>query len=368
MKAFLAFARKEFFHIFRDPRTLIILFGIPVVQLLIFGYVVNNDIKDVPVAVLNLSGDNTARELCHKLFSSGYFINAMDISSEKEIKQAFATGRVKEVLVFEPGFGTRLIKEGKASVQVLVDASDPNMANLASNYTRALIMEYAMQLNRSGIQPVMIESRVSMLFNKEMKSAYMFVPGTVAVILMLISAMMTSISITREKEMGTMEVLLVSPLKPLHIILGKVAPYVVLAFFISVVIITMGHYIFMVPVRGSLWLLFAECTLFLLLALSLGVFISTVARDQQVAMFISMVALMLPSILLSGYIFPIEYLPGWLQAISLFMPPRWFIVIIKSIMIKGSSLQHVWHETLILAAMAIVFIGLSARKFKVRLG
>jgi ABC-2 type transport system permease protein len=207
-----------------------------------------------------------------------------------------------------------------------------------------------------------------MLYNEELKSVFMFVPGTITVLLMLISAMMTSISITREKELGTMEILLASPLKPIQIIVGKVVPYVFISFIIAVIILILGFTVFGMPVQGSLFLLMGECLLFILMALSLGILISTVTQTQQTAMMISMFALMLPTILLSGFIFPIENMPLPLQVFSNVIPPKWFIIIIKNIMLKGVGLGYIWKETLILLGMTLFFIALSVKKFKIRLG
>jgi ABC-2 type transport system permease protein len=215
--------------------------------------------------------------------------------------------------------------------------------------------------------PMQIEPEVKMLYNEELKGVFMFVPGTITILLMLISAMMTSISITREKEMGTMEVLLVSPLKPMQIIIGKVFPYIFIAFSIAIIILVMGFTVFGMPVQGNLFLLMGECLLFIIMALSLGIFISTVTQTQQIAMMISMFALMLPTILLSGFIFPIENMPYPLQILSNIVPTRWFIVIIKAILLKGVGLAYIWKETLIILGMTVIFIGLSIKKFKVRL-
>lgn len=215
--------------------------------------------------------------------------------------------------------------------------------------------------------PIEINTEYKMLFNPELKSVFMFVPGIITILLMLVSAMMTSISIAREKEMGTMEVLLVSPLKPIQIVVGKVIPYVLLSFVNAITILVMAFFVFGMPIEGSLVLLLAESLLFIIMALSLGIFISTISNNQQTAMMISMFALLLPTILLSGFIFPIENMPVVLQYLSNIMPPRWFIIIVKDIMLKGVGLAHVWQETLILLGMCFFFIALSVKKFKIRL-
>jgi ABC-2 type transport system permease protein len=271
------------------------------------------------------------------------------------------------VLIFEAGFAEKIERYGTASVQILVDASDPNVANILTNYATAIIKDFQQELFADQKLPIEVNAEVKMLYNAELKSVFMFVPGVITVLLLLISAMMTSISIAREKEMGTMEVLLVSPLKPIQIIIGKVVPYVLLAFIIAVVILILGYFVFGVPIRGSLLLLLGYSLLYILLSLSLGIFISSVVTSQQVAMLISMVALMLPSILLSGFIFSIGNMPWPLQWISHLIPAKWFIIVLRGIMLKGIGVAQLLKETLILSGMIIFFIALSVRKFKIRL-
>ncbi|WP_372947849.1 ABC transporter permease [Mariniphaga sp.] len=367
MKQLKSFIKKEFFHIFRDPRTMLILFGIPIAQLLIFGTVIKSEISDVHIAIYDQSKDETTLQITNKLLSSGYFLLEENLSNTQGIEEIFKKGKVKEVVVFESNFGEKLIREGSAQVQLIADASDPNMARLVTSYTTGIINDYIRKLNPNMEMPMQIEPEVRMYFNEEMKSAYMFVPGTMALILMLISAMMTSISITREKEMGTMEILLVSPLKPGQIIVGKVLPYLILSIINAFVIVLIGHFVFGVPVTGSFILLMLETILFILMALCFGILISTAAKNQMVAMFISMIALMLPTIILSGFIFPIENMPKILQWLSHIMPARWFITIIRSIMLKGTGLLFVWKETFILIGMTLFFVAVSVKKFKVRL-
>jgi ABC-2 type transport system permease protein len=274
---------------------------------------------------------------------------------------------VKEVIVFEPNFGKNFEKEGKASIQIILDASEPNTANMLNGYTTNIINDFVMKENRLNSGNISITPQVRMYYNPNLKSVFMFVPGTMAIILLLISALMTSITITREKELGTMEVLLGSPLKPMQIILGKVTPYLILSLVNVVTILGLAYFVFGLPIAGSLTLLIAESTLFILLSLSLGIFISTVSQSMQQAMLISMIGLMMPSMLLSGFIFPVENMPDILYYISFLMPPRWFIDILKSIMIKGNGFSFIWKETLILMGMSVVFIALSIKKFKIRL-
>jgi ABC-2 type transport system permease protein len=361
------FIIKEFYHIFRDVRTMVILFGMPLVQVLIFGFAINTEIKNARIAILDYSKDYMTLELSNKIISSEYFILNEMIEDESQIEEVFKAGKVKEVIIFGDDFAKKLEKEQNASIHLIADASDPNTANLLVNYSNGIIMNYMKEkMGEQGL-PVEINTEYKMLFNPELKSVFMFVPGIITIILMLVSAMMTSISIAREKELGTMEVLLVSPLKPIQIVVGKVIPYVVLSFINSLIILVLAFFVFGMPIEGSLILLLAESLLFIIMALSLGIFISTIANNQQTAMMISMFALLLPTILLSGFFFPIENMPQVLQWLCNIMPTKWFIIIVKDIMLKGVGMAHVWQETLIILGMTLFFIALSVKKFKTRL-
>ncbi|MBN1561629.1 ABC transporter permease [candidate division KSB1 bacterium] len=365
MHRLLAFIHKEFLHIIRDPRTLVILFGIPAAQILIFGYVISMDIREVQIAVVDLSRDTISRQLIHKFDASNYFRVSHMLNSVNEVEKILKSGSVKEVLVFESGFGTRFMREGEAMMGLIVDTSEPNTGRLVASYSEALIADFNRELAMAG--RLKIVPAVRMLYNPALQNEYMFVPGLMTLILMLICALMTSITITREKEFGSMEVLLVSPLRPMQIILGKVAPYLLLAFGDVLLILAMANFVFGLPVKGSLMLLLLESVLYIGLALSLGILISTVSKTMQQAMFISLIGLMLPSILLSGFIFPLENMPLFYQIISLILPPRWFIIIVKNIMLKGTGFRFVWKETLVLIVMTAIFISISAKKFKIRL-
>ncbi len=367
MKRYWCFVKKEFRHIFRDYRTLIILFGLPVAQLLIFGYVVSNELKDIRVAVCDRSKDDITREITEKIFSSGYFILDGTISDSHEIGEKFREGDVRQVIVFEPDFGEKLRNTGTADIQLIADASDANTAKLVVNYTSGIIMNYMEQTAGDMPVPLRIKPKLRFMYNEELEGVFMFVPGTMALILMLVSSMMTSISIAREKELGTMENLLVSPLGAEHIIFGKVTPYVLISFLNAVVIIILGYFVFGLPLHGSIALLLLENILYISMALSLGIFISTVSGTQQVAMMISALGLLMPTMLLSGFIFPVENMPPVLQGLSTIMPARWFITILKNIMIKGTGILYVWKETVILLGMTTVFVVLSIKRFKLRL-
>ena len=367
MKEFLGFVKKEFLHIFRDMRTLVVLFGLPIAQILIFGFVIRNEIQDVRIAILDKSKDPVTFDITNKILSSGFFRLDKYLTSEHEVENIFRTGRVREVVIFENNFAEKLGREGNANLQLLADASDPNSARMIVSYTQGIVATYLKEMNQNSQVPLVIEPRVRMMYNADLKSAFMFVPGTMALVLTLVSAMMTSITIVREKETGTMEALLVSPLKPVQIIAGKVTPYILLSCINAVVIILLGYFIFGLPIRGSLLLLFAETILFISLALALGIMISTMSKTQFVAMFFSAFALLLPTLLLSGFIFPVENMPKVLQWLCAIMPPKYFITIIRNVMLKGTGIAEVWKETAVLAGMFVFFISVSAARFKVRL-
>lgn len=363
MKAFIEFIKKEFRHIFRDPRTLLILFAMPLVQLLLFGFVIKTEIKDADIAIWDKSHDATTQKLTNKILSSGYFNLVKSIESNGEIEQLFKKGTLKLVIVYTQDFEKKLVNEGIADIQIIADASDPNMAAILVNYAESIIKDFNQTNNTQiGVQP-----KPRMFYNEEMKSVYMFVPGLMAVILMLISSMMTSISLTRETEMGSMEILLVSPLKPLQIILGKVIPYAILAFIDAALIIQLGQFVFGVPVAGNHILLLIETIIFIITALSMGIFISTITNSQLAAMMISAVGLILPTVLLSGFIFPIDNMPLALQIISNIVPGKWFLLAIKNIMLKGSGVMIIWNETAVLLFMTTFLLFISVKRFKNRL-
>lgn len=368
MNRFSAFIKKEFRHILRDRRTLMILFGMPVVQVLLFGFVLTNEIKNAAVAILDPSKDASSISLTNQLLSSGYFRLEKNLDNADELDPAFRTGKIKMALVFPPDFAERLAHDGKAQIQLIGDATDPNAATTLINYANAIVLDWQQARNKgTAAPPLRIETQTRMLYNPEQKAVFNFVPGVMTLILMLISAMMTSITLAREKEMGTMEVLLVSPLQPIQIILGKTAPYLVLSFINAVIVVLLGVFVFGMPMRGSLLLLSAECFLYMFVSLSLGIFISTRADTQIAALFMSGLGLMMPTMLLSGFIFPRESMPWVLQKLGMIVPATWFNPIIKGIMIKGVGLESLWPNTLVLAFMALFFVAISMKNFKDRL-
>ena len=367
MKQFFAFVRKEFYHIFRDRRTMIILLAMPVVQIIIFGFALTNEVKNSKIAIWDQSKDAATASLITELEASLYFEVEQSIHTAKEIESIFQKGKVKLAVILPPHFDEDLRHFNKAQVQLITDASDPNVANTLMNYASAIIMDYQNRITNERKLPYTITTEMRMLYNPELKGAYNFVPGVMAMVLLLVCTMMTAITIVREKETGTMEVMLVSPANPLRIVIAKAVPYFLLSMVNITTILLLSVFVLDVPVNGSLVLLVGESLLFTLVSLSLGLLISTKAGSQQTALFISLVGLLLPTVMLSGFMFPIENMPLPLRTVSNIVPARWYYSIVKSVMIKGIGLNAVWKETLILSGMLIFFLGLAIKNFKIRL-
>ncbi|MES2732092.1 MAG: ABC transporter permease [Bacteroidota bacterium] len=366
MKRFQAFVKKEFLHILRDRRTLLILFGLPFVQVLLFGFALTNEINNANIALLDYDQSAHSQQITNRLLSSGYFRLQQNMHSYQDIEKAFREGNIKMAVVFPAGFTNDYEHGGRAQVQLLSDASEQNTAISLTSYATAIIRSYAEERNPQAI-PMAVDIQTRMVFNPELKGAFVFVPGVMAMVLLLVSAMMTSVTIAREKETGTMEVLMVSPLNQGQILFGKVLPYLLLSFLNGCVIIALGVWFLHIPLNGSLGLLLAETLLFIFLALSIGILISSLTDSQMVAMFASMVAMLMPTIFLSGFIFPIESMPKVLQLISNIIPARYFITIVKGIMIKGVGISYLWKETLVLAGMSLIIIVISLSNLKTRL-
>ncbi len=367
MKQFLFFVQKEFYHLIRDRRTLLILFGMPLMQILIFGFALTNEVKNAKIAILDNSKDEVTKEIIHELEASRYFDIVKNLESASLLEKTFQQGSVKLAVVFPPQFQHSLLHENKADIQLIADATDPNTANTLANYATAIIMDYQNNMKGQKEFPYAINTEYRMLYNPQLKGSYNFVPGVMAMVLMLVCAMMTSISIVREKEIGTMEVILVSPIVPIRVIVAKMVPYFLLSTVNIASILMLSVFVLDVPVQGNLVLLVSECLLFTITVLALGLLISSITDSQQIAMLISLMGLFLPTVMLSGFMFPIENMPLPLRTISNIVPAKWFYNIVKSVMIKGLSFQYVWKETLILAGMTVFFLFVSIRKFKTRL-
>jgi ABC-2 type transport system permease protein len=371
MRSFIAFVRKEFCHILRDRRTMLILLVMPIVEIILFGFAISTEVKNVRVAVLDPSHDVATHRITDRLNAGEYFTVRYAVQSPGEMDELFRLNKTDLAVVFGPNFADRLYA-GEAEVQLLADATDPNMATLQTNYATQTIREAIQTELKEGhalgeTGSASIDVAVKLLYNPQMKSAYNFVPGVMGLIMMLICAMMTSISIVREKEMGTMELLLASPVRPVFVILSKVVPYFVLSVVNLATILALSVFVLDVSIAGSLFWLVAVSLLFIFVALALGILISSIVRTQVAAMLGSGLALMMPTVLLSGMIFPVESMPAPLQWISALIPARWYIDLVKRIMIQGVDITQVGKPIAVLAVMAVALISISLRKFKNRL-
>lgn len=367
MKQFLFFIQKEFYHLVRDKRTLFILFGMPVVQIVIFGFALTNEVKNSKIAILDNSKDETTFSIIQELNASRYFDIVRNLNSASELEPAFREGKIKLAVVFPPQFQSSLFHDNSAPIQLIADATDPNVANTLANYATAIMIDHQNKIRGNQDLPYTIQTEMRMLYNPQMKGSYNFVPGVMAMVLMLVCAMMTSISIVREKEIGTMEVILVSPMVPLRVVVAKMIPYLLLSMINIGSILLLSVFALDVPIKGSLFLLVFECFIFILTSLALGLFISSVADSQQTAMLISLMGMFLPTIMFSGFMFPVENMPVPLQVISNIVPAKWFYYIVKEVMIKGLGFASVWKETLILTGMTVLLMAISIKKFKTRL-
>ena len=367
MKQFASFVKKEFYHILRDRRTMFILLGMPIVQIIIFGFALTNEVKNSQIAILDYSKDVATSAITEEMEASRYFDVRENLYTYHQIEDAFKAGHIKLAVVFPQRFDEDLQHFNKAQVQLIADASDPNVANTLTNYATAIIHDYQDRVTNNRKLPYTINTEMRMLYNPQLKGSYTMVPGVMAMVLMLVCTMMTAITIVKEKELGTMEVMLVSPIQPLKIIVAKAVPYLTLSMVNISSILLLSVFVLGVPINGSLALLVAESILFILACLALGLLISSATGSQQTAMFISLVAMFLPTIMLSGFMFPIENMPLPLQIVSNVVPAKWFNLIVKDVMIKGVGFQEVWKETLVLAGMTLFLLLLSIKKFKIRL-
>jgi len=367
MKQFGTFIKKEFYHIFRDKRTMMILLGIPIIQIILFGFAITTEVKNSNIAIWDPSKDNATRAIIDRMATSKYFDVAAYVENSDEITPLFRKGKAGLVICFSERFNENLLHSGKAQVLLIADATDPNTATTLINYATAIIASGQQDMISQTNIPFRITTETKFLYNPQMNGAYNFVPGVLGMILMLICAMMTSIAIVREKETGTMEVLLVSPMKPILIILAKVVPYFVISCVNLATVLLLSVFVLGVPVAGNLFLLILVSMLFIFVSLALGLLVSSLTESQMAAMLISGMAFMMPVMLLSGMMFPIESMPLPLQWLSNMIPAKWFIIAVKNLMIKGTELSAVVKEIAILCIMAVVIVIVSLSKFKNRL-
>ncbi|GHT64578.1 transport permease protein [Bacteroidia bacterium] len=364
---FFAFVRKEFYHIFRDMRTMLVIIGIPVFQILIIGFAISTEVKNVEVAVYDPSNDEATNRIINQLDASEYFNVVRRLKSANDVDNEFQKGKTGLIVIFSEDFGKSLYHTGDAAIQLLVDASDPNQGMTISSYASSVIAGYQQELLQETNVPVRINPEVRMLYNPEMRSAYNFVPGLMGLIFMLVCAMMTSVAIVREKETGTMEVLLASPAKPIYIVVSKLVPYFIISWIIFILILLLSVFVLEVPITGSLVWLNVFTLIFIVVALSLGLLISTVVKTQVAAILASGMGLIMPVMILSGYVFPVESMPPVLQWISGIIPARWFNEGAKKLIIEGVPVRSVLKEMMILLGMAIGIITVSLRNIKTRL-
>ena len=362
-----AFVRKEVHHILRDRQTLAILLLMPLVQVLLFGYALRTDVRDLRVAVVDPTPDAMTLRLRGRLESTPRF-RIVSVSSNAGTLDGLFERRAADVAIVLPtAFAEALARGDRTPVLLVTDAADPNSGTTMQTYVRAALGDFESELTATGGGPLRIHVASRMRYNPTLESANLFVPGLIALVLTLVSALMTAISLSREKEQGTLEVLLVSPLRPWQIIAGKVLPYLVLGFVITCLVLLAARLVFDVPMRGNVALLLAESVLFTIVSLSLGVLVAARTSSQRAAMLGALVGTLMPTALLSGMIFPIASMPGWLQPVTNVVPARWFIVIARGIMLKGSDLSHLWLETLVLGGMALLLLTAATHSFHARL-
>ncbi|HEX8850989.1 MAG TPA: ABC transporter permease [Gemmatimonadaceae bacterium] len=360
-----AFIVKELQHIARDRQTLTVLLLMPLVQVLLFGNALRNDVRDIRLAVVDPSPSLTTQRLHDAFVATRRFRIVADARSMDEVEPLFRRGRADAALVIDPAFTEQLGRGEPARVLLVTDASDPNTGSTMQAYALSVLGDYERTLRGGGAAGIAVQTR--MRFNPTLESVNLFIPGLIALVLTLVSALMTAISISREKERGTLEILLVSPLRPWQIIVGKVAPYIALGLANATTALAVAWLVFRVPFRGSALLLLGESLLYTVTSLALGVLIGANAPSQRAAMLGALVGTMLPNTLLSGMIFPIASMPAPLRLVTNVVPARWFIVIARGIMLKGVGLQHLWLETLVLCAMTAVLLALAVRRFHARI-
>ena len=351
----------------RDRQTLAILLLMPLVQVLLYGFAIRTDVRGIETVIVDPAPDASTRALAARFEASTRHRMLAVLHTSAPLERAFAAGTYRQAIVLPTGVERGLMRGESVSVQVITDGSDPNAGRTMRAYAEAIIRRWhAEAAPRGGVRPpIIVETR--MRFNPTMESSNLFVPGLIALVVTIVSAMMTAVAITREKEMGTLEMLLVSPVWPSTIVLGKVVPYAVLGLINIGIVLGAATLVFGVPVRGSLWLLVAQCLLYVMTTLALGIMISTGARTQRAAMMAALGGLLLPTIMLSGFIFPVDSLPGPLRLISNVVPARWFLVIVRGIMLKGAGLGVLWQETLILLGLTVLLLTIGIRRLSVRL-
>lgn len=368
MRIFIAFVLKEFLHILRDMRTLLILLGMPVVQVVLFGFALNTEVKKLRVAVIDQSHDELSKRLGELVLQSPSFAPVHGVIDLSDVDVRMRRGELELVVVIAPYFYQRMATGEQASVQLIVDGSNPNVASIAAGYVQRIVGGSLKDWNGRSARPYAIDVETRMLYNPALESTYNFVPGIIGLVLIIICSIMTSVSIVRERESGTLEVLFASPLKSGTMLLAKMVPYLVLSFVILIMTLLLSYFVLGVPIRGSLLPLFTLSTLYILVALSVGLFVSTIAPNQAAAIVIAGIGMMMPTLLLSGMMFPISSMPPLLQWLAQAVPGKWYVDAVRKVMIQGASWGAVWMHHVVLAVMIGTTLGLSVIKLKPRIG
>lgn len=364
MKELRMILKKEFIHIIRDKITLALVLAMPIALVLLFGFTISTDIRNAKISVLDQAKDSQSKLLVDKITASGYFQVVAYPENEVEIDNDFKNKGIKLAIIIPPHFEEKLSKEHVANLQVINDVSDLNVASILNNYVRAVVQSYTEEYNQDNQAGFDITTK--MLYNPESNSVYMFVPGIITLIMVLVTALMSSITLAREKETGTMRMLLITPVKKIHIIIGKVIPYMAISFIGTIAILIISVTVFKMPINGSLLMLLVLCIIFMLTSASFGLLISSISQTQVDAMMITMMGLFLPTVLLSGFLFPLNSMPMVFQVLANVFPAKWFILAIKDVMIKGSGIFDIWMYLLILLVMAVVFIIFSLTRLDKR--
>jgi ABC-2 type transport system permease protein len=366
---------KEFLQFRRDKRMMIVSFLAPVVQLLLLGYAATTDIRDIPMLVYNQDKSSTSREFLDQFVNSGYFVIKEEVNSSKDIDRYIENGDVWMALVIPPDFTSNLLAMRQTSIQLLADGSDANSANISIGYATQIISKYSQSIlvefkKRTPLitTPARLNPEIRVWYNPELKSRNFMVPGVLAMVLMIITMMLTSLGIVKEKEIGTLEQLMVTPIKPYQLIIGKLLPFVLIAAVDVALVIIVARFWFGVPLRGSILLLLGLSGLFVLTTLGLGLFVSTISKTQQQAMMTAQFFFFMPFIFFSGFTFPIENMPRLIQYFTYLIPLRYYIVIIRGIFLKGVGIAELWQHALALLVFGVVILSLSVWRFRKRLG
>lgn len=365
MKELLMILRKEFIHIFRDRISLFLMLSMPVMLVLLFGFTISTEIRNAKISILDYSKDQRSKEMIEKIGASSYFQIISYPENEAEIDRDFKNKNIKLAIIIPSYFEESLTKEKRVTIQIINDVSDLNVASILNNYIRAVLHDYISEYNTSS-SSMPFDISIKMQYNAELNSVYMFVPGIITLIMIIVTALMSSITLSREMETGTMNMLLITPVKKFYVVIGKVIPYMILSFICTIVILLLSVLVFKMPIKGNIFILLFLCVIFMLTAASFGLMISALGKTQLDAMMVTMMGLFLPTVLLSGFLFPLDNMPLFFQILADLFPAKWFIIALKDVMIKGAGLKEIWIYMLILLLMATVLITISLSRIDKR--